>query len=149
MNPRFPVRSSRGSVRRIRQDRYRRSRCLPFRSGRMQQKGATRRELPRLLLSSMYAIRPLPNSVPQPAFRCQIWDENTLYLSPIPHLSTMVLAAIFAHCHAEAFLEEGFRVICVAEATLLCQTWRGDFGFLKRCRPDCKTLFRNESPGVP
>ena len=46
----------------------------------------------------------------------------TLYLSPIPHLSTMVLAAIFAHCHAEAFLEEGFRVICVAEATLLCQT---------------------------
>jgi len=35
----------------------------------------------------------------------------TLYLSPIPHLSTMVLAAIFAHCHAEAFLEEGFRVI--------------------------------------
>lgn len=149
MNPRFPVRSSRGSVRRIHRGLCRRSRCSPFRSGRMRQKGATRRELPRLLLSSMYAICPLGESVPQPASHCQIWDENTLYLSPIPHLSTMVLAAIFAHCHAEAFLEEGFRVICVAEATLLCQTWRGDFGFLKRCRPDCKTLFRNESPGVP
>ena len=41
---------------------------------------------------------------------------------PFPHLSTMVLAAVFAHCHAKVLLEEGFRVICVAEATLLCQT---------------------------
>jgi hypothetical protein len=46
----------------------------------------------------------------------------TLYLSPIPHLSTMVLAAVFAHCHAKVLLENGFCVIYVAEATLLCQT---------------------------
>ena len=45
--------------------------------------------------------------------------------------AAMFLAAIFAHCLAEAFLENGFCVIDVAETAFLCQTDRGDFGFLK------------------
>ena len=34
----------------------------------------------------------------------------------------MVLAAVFAHCHAKVLLENGFCVIDVAEAALFRQT---------------------------
>ena len=56
----------------------------------------------------------------------------------------MVLAAVFAHCHAEAFLENGFGVVDVAETAFLCQADRRDFGFFQHCRQDCETSFRNE-----
>ena len=56
----------------------------------------------------------------------------------------MVLAAVFAHCHAEAFLENGFCVIDVAKAALFRKSNRRYFGFLQHCRQDCETSFRNE-----
>lgn len=100
MNPQSRARSSRGSVRRIHRGLCRRSRCSPFRSGRMRQKGATRRELPRLLLSSMYAICPLRKGIPQPASRCQIWDEMAKCNSQkilASHTASFLIFVIITH----------------------------------------------------